>query len=474
MCPRKRRDLLALAGATATTLAAGCLSTSGDPATGTSTDDRTTEEPSGHTTTPGGGATATVDGEFAATTWLPAPDALEADRLFVFAGDLAAPRDAGVADGALTRVYDVMLALPRDAALRDAVTEFATVQGYATACRYDAETSDVRDLLDSLAGDDEPTATAGEGTRADATGDADSTGDDDSASDDAPTSDAGTTTPTGRAPDGYEGYATDFGTYWLGADHLVFGRRRRFAAAMLNARAGDVERYASHPDLASVLDAAGDVDLLAGTAASHQVVDSVVAYAYGWRFGERVDLVAPFAFDDAAATDADAVAALGEQAGFASYEGVDVTTDGRVVAFTGDVSVDEFDLLQRDDDDGGRTATAGSDSVPQVSFAFEAVQGKDGEWDGDAEERVVVTHQGGDTVDLANVALHYEGSDVAKSDGISSTKPAGDTWAAGGEWTLRVDSDGDGAAFESDATLRVVWTADDGSRSAVIAMYQLP
>lgn len=449
MCPPQRRDLLALAGATATSLAAGCLSTGhGEFNYSATFDDQTTntDEAAGN-----GDATATVDGEFAATTWLPASDVLGDQLFFVFAGDLDAPREAGVTDSALARTYESMLALPTAVSLGDVVTEFATVQGYATACRYDAPTSEIRDRLAARTTAAKPTATAREGTSADASSEVDSTGDADAS-------------PNGDAPDGYEGYVTDHGTYWLGADHLLFGKRRRLVEALLDARAGDVERYASNQDFGAVLDVADDVDLLGGAPASQQVVDSAVAYAYGWRFGDRVSLLAPFAFEEAGATDADAVATLGEYAGFAEYERTDVRTDGRVVTFTGELPVDEFDLLERDD---GGTVTGGGDA-PQVSFSFEYHRGDDG----DGEERVVVTHQGGDNVDLANVALHYDGSDIAKSDAFASTKPTGETWAAGGEWTLRVD--GDDAAFESGATVEVVWTSDDGGRSVVLAMIELP
>jgi hypothetical protein len=466
MCPRKRRDLLALAGATATSLAAGCLSTGeGEPATATTddgpttTDDdqATTTDASADTTDGADDATATVDGEFAPRTWLPAPGS-ELDPYFGFAGDLGALRDADVGESALGRTTGTTLALPGDVLAGEEVVEFATVQPLGTACTFTPETAEVRSRLAAADPPATPTATPAAGT---------STGEDDDAPE---TSTAGETASRVDAPDGYEGYETRTGVYWLGADHLLYGPSREFLHAVQDAHAGDRDRYAANATVGPVLAAAGDADLLAVAARSHQIVSSASGFAYAWRFGDRAELVAPFAFPDADATDADAVAALGEYAGFAEYEAKDVTADGRVATFTGELPVSEFDLLERDD--GGRRPNGGSDSVPQVSFAFEATKGSDGEWDGDDDERVVVTHQGGDSVDLANVALHYEGSDVAKSDVFASTKPAGDTWAAGGQWTLRVDAAG--ADFESGATLQVVWTSEDGSQSAVIGMFQLP
>jgi hypothetical protein len=455
MCPQQRRDLLALAGATATSLAAGCLSTGhGEFNFSATTDDRTTETDAAAGS---GGATATVDGEFAARTWLPAPDVLEAESLFVFAGDLDAPRDAGVDDQALRRTYSTMLPLPDDAVARDTVTEFASLQGYATACRFDALTTAVRDEIATIAGDAGPTATAGAGTSAGTTTDGERT------------DDVETAEPIGEAPDGYEDYATEAGVFWLGADHLLFGRRRRLVEAMHAARVGDADRYASNPDLEEVLDAAGDVDLVGATTSSQQVVSSSVAYAYGWRFDDGVDLVAPFAFDDADAADAEAVASLGEWAGFAEYERTDVTTDGRVVTFTGELPVSEFDLLERDD--GGETP-GGGDRTPQVAFEFEVDRGEDGAWNGDEEERVVLTHTGGDTIDLDAVVVEYDGTAVGEHDGIASTEPEGETWVAGGQWTLRA-TDGR-TVFESGATVRVVWTNDDGDQSAVLAEATLP
>jgi hypothetical protein len=458
MCPRRRRDLLALAGTTATTLAAGCLSTDeGEPST-TTDDDQTTTDGPADTAAGAGGATATVDGEFTATKWLPAPDALEAEAFFIFAGDLDAPRDAGVGRAALQRTYSTMLPIPDDALAPDSVTEFASLQGYATACRYDAPTTEVRDGLAGLAAAAGPTATAGEGTSTAST----TAGE--------PTDDGATPQPTGDAPDGYEGYATDDGVFWVGADHLLFGEHRRFVAAMYDAHVGDVTRYASNAALEAVLDAAGDVDLVGATATSHQVVSSAAAYAYAWQFGDRVDLVAPFAFEDAAATDADAVAGLTDLAGFAEYESVDVAVDGRVVTLTGDLPVAEFDLLERDD--GGENPGGGGRTTPQVAFEFEFERGDDGEWNGDDEERVVLTHNGGDNVDLDAVSVQYDGTAVADRDGFTGTDPTGDTWAAGGEWTIRAT--GADATFESDATVRVVWSNDDGSQSAVLAEAVLP
>ena len=462
MCPQNRRDLLALAGATATSIAAGCLSTGEGEFSTTSTDDDestttddaadATDEPA-DTTSGAGEATATVDGAFAATTWLPAPGS-DFDPYLGFAGDLAALRDADVTENALRRTTGTTLVLPADVLAGDEVVELATVQPLGTVCTFTPETAEVRSRLAATAAAATRTTTVAAGTTAGDDGDATET----------KTRTAATASRV-DAPDGYEGYETRRAVCWLGADHLLYGPTREFVRAMYDARAGDRDRYAANADVSAVLDAAGDADLLAVAARSQQVVADASAFTYAWRFGDTVELTVPFAFPDADASDPDAVASLGEYAGFAEYERTDVRTDGRVVTFTGDIGVDEFDLLERDD--GGGTATAGGDAAPQVSFSFEYHQG-----DGDAEERVVVTHQGGDNVDLANVALHYDGSDVAKSDAFASTKPTGETWAAGGEWTLRVD--GDAAAFESDATLQVVWTGDDGGRSAVIATFELP
>ncbi|MFC6953653.1 hypothetical protein [Halorubellus litoreus] len=460
MCPQKRRDLLGLAGATATSLAAGCLSTGeGEFNDSATTDDQTTETDA---VAGSGDATATVDGEFAATTWLPEPDAFGYDSAYMgFAGDLNALRDADVTDAAMARTADTFLPLRGQVLSPEDVVELATVQDVATACTFDLAPATVRDRIRAVRPDwGTPTATptAGAGTPS---------GDDDT--------DPETETGSGEsgvtridAPDGYEGYETAIGVYWLGGDHLLYGPDRRLVQTMVDAHSGDVDRYAANADVDAVLEATGEVDLLAVAARSQRAVADAAAFGYGWRFGDDVALAAPFAFPDDDATDPSAVAQLSDMAGFTDYGNFDVETTGRVVTLTANLSVSEFDLLQRDD--GGRTATGGS--MPQVSFAFEANRGKDGEWDGGEDERVVVTHQGGDSIALANVALHYEGSDVAKSDVFASTKPAGDTWAGGGEWTLRVDAAG--ADFESGATLQVVWTSDDGSRSAVIAMFQLP
>jgi hypothetical protein len=460
MCPPRRRDILAIAAGTATTLPAGCLSTGGDTTTTSGTGDSTattTDGPAG-TTTGSGGATATVDGDLSATAWLPAGSVFDGEPLFVFAGDLTAPRAAGVTDDALARTYDTVLPLPGDVLAGEDVTEFASLQRYATACRFTVPTSTVRDRLADVAG---PTATAGEGTpvAGDADGDDTATG-----------GDGGEPRPNGDAPDGYEGYVTPSGVYWVGADHLVYGRQREFAKALFDAHAGDVDRYAANQDLAAVLDATGDVDLFGATATGQQAVESASAYAYAWRFDDTVELLAPFAFPDDASTDPDAVAELADLAGFFEYDDVAVTEDGRVVTLTGELAVSEFDLLERDD--GGENPAGGQNTTPQIAFEFEFERGGDAEWNGDEEERVALTHTGGDNVALDTVIVEYDGTAVAERDGIESTEPAGETWAAGGEWTLRAT--GEKPVFQSGATVRVVWTSDDGDQSAVLAEATLP
>lgn len=470
MCPQRRRDLLAIAAGTATALAAGCLATDDGSAATTDDDATTTRGDMPATTAPApDGPTASVNGEFSASAWLPAPSVLDADPYFAFTGDLAAMRDAGVSEAPRRRTRETSLALRGDVLAPVEVTEMATIQRAGTVCRFDADASDVRSRLEAApapeddAGGGANTATASAGTESD----------DAATTTPAPTSTTGASTTASSsvdAPGGYEGYATARGTYWLGTDHLLYGRAGRTVRAMYDARAGDVDRYASNPDVAAVLDAAGDTDLLAFAARNQQAVESANAFAYAWRFGDVVELAAPFAFPDDASTDADAVAGLADLAGFFEYDAVDVTTNGRVVTLTGELPVSEYDLLERDD--GGENSGGGEATTPQVAFEFEFHRGKDGEWDGDAEERVALTHTGGDTVDLDTVVVEYDGTAVADRDGFTSTEPAGGTWQAGGDWTIRA-TDGE-ETFESGATVRVVWTSDDGGSSAVLAAARLP
>jgi hypothetical protein len=470
MCSRRRRDLLALAGTTATALAAGCLSTNDGsaPTTGELTDSTTTRDDAPETTADPDGPTASVDGDFDASAWLPAPTVLQTDAYFAFVGDVTAPGDAGVPEAARERTRDAFVGLPGDVFDRADVVEVATAQGIGCVCTFDADTSTVQDRLATVAsnsggpgGGGDATATASEGTETGSYG--------------TTRGDSGTATSTGSAvigdaPDGYVGYATLKGVYWLGADHVLYGRREGVVRAMYDARAGNLERYASNRDVTAVRDAAADADLVAFARRGQEPVPDASAYAYGWRFGDSVELVAPFAFPDAASTDADVVAGLADLAGFAEYEPVDVAVDGRVVTLTGELPLAEFDLLERDD--GGEKPGGRGGTTPQVAFQFEFEPGDDSEWNGDDEERVVLTHTGGDNVDVAAVNVQYDGTAVADRNGFTSTKPTGDAWTAGGEWTIRAT--GADASFESDATLRVVWTTEDGSQSAVLAEAVLP
>ena len=327
MCPPQRRDLLALAGATATTLAAGCLDRTDGPTATTEGDDTSTTtrgETAATTADAPDGPTASVDGEFAASAWLPAPSAIETDAYFAFVGDVTAPGDAGVPEPARERTRETFVGLPGDVLDVGDVVEVATAQGIGCVCTFDAPTTEVRERLATAArnadrpGDGDPTATAGEGTAADGYGA--TTTEPTSANDDSNPGTATASPVTGDAPDGYLGYATDVGAYWLGADHVLFGRREPAVRAMYDARAGDRDRYASDQDVAAVRDAAGDADLFAFAGRSQQAVESASAFAYAWRFGDVVELAVPFAFPDESSTDADAVAGLADLAGFFEYD----------------------------------------------------------------------------------------------------------------------------------------------------------
>lgn len=483
--PRRRRLLEATATAIATG-AAGCLSTSGDGSdTEQPTDDSLGDgdvdvdggdgDASATSTDGSTDATASLDGEFALDAWLPAPAAVGVEGYLAYYGDLDAVRSVDVSETGRERVRRLFVPVSLEVLDYQEVTAFTGAGQTAGVCAFDADVTDVESrLADAALADDQiATPTAGPGTVSSDDGTATGTGSDPTVAPDdetatggeRPVDDAGSV----PAPDGYAGYRTEAGLYWLAADHVVFGADEGVLQAFVDAHRGDVDRYASNEDFAAVRNATGEVDLGAGRAAAQSAVSGTEAFAYGWTFDDPVSMTAAFAFPDAASTNAEGVDALTDRPGFAEYDQRTVTTDGRVVSLTGAISPGEFDLFAPDDDgeDGAGTARA-----PQVSFAFEFAQGKDGEWDGDEGERIVIQHQGGDTVALANVALHYDDTAVATMDGIASTKPDDDSWAAGGEWTLRAASDD--APFDSGATLTVVWTSDDGESAAVIGRTELP
>lgn len=470
-----RRTLLGVAAGGASGLLAGCISDTTGTAT-TNDDDTTT------TTTTAASDLAALEA-FDWREWPPAAgEDSSSERYWTFYADADAVERADLSGVATERIRRLFVALPSEVLAFDETGEFLSFARRSVVCTYDVEMATLRERLEAAAAEGDPTTAT-----ATASGDGGSGGgSDDGATDTGtpPTEDDGTAAGTraaedttaaaasaardfGDAPDGYEAYATPAGYFWLASDHLLFGQRAAALRTIYETGSGDRETVMDATDLGPVVDAVGDVDLFAGRASTQQFVEAATAFGYAWTFGDRVELTAAFAFDAADGVDRERVAALAEEPGFAEYDDASVSVDGRVAALDASIAIDEFDFLKRpEDDDGGETDT------PRVSLAYEVDRGDDGEWGGDDDERIAIVHQGGDSVPLERTTVRYDGVDVAESANVDSTPPEGDAWQAGGVWALTVGSTE--FAFESGATVQVVWTSDDGERSAVLSQFRLP
>ncbi|WP_323674666.1 type IV pilin N-terminal domain-containing protein [Halorubellus sp. PRR65] len=113
-------------------------------------------------------------------------------------------------------------------------------------------------------------------------------------------------------------------------------------------------------------------------------------------------------------------------------------------------------------------------SVPDAEFRYDAHQGGDDKWDGDASEQFVIEHDGGEDVELDRVEVQYAGTDVSSGtlSWVDSTPPSGDAWRPGEEWVL--EDTGGGGDFGENEQVLVLWTTPDGSGSQILANGDLP
>lgn len=107
--------------------------------------------------------------------------------------------------------------------------------------------------------------------------------------------------------------------------------------------------------------------------------------------------------------------------------------------------------------------------APQTSFAFEFTN------DGTVDE-LVVKHEGGDTISGGQLEIVITDATPNQANGrhqwTGSSLNGDDRVSTGSSVTLNSTTVGDGSTLDLDDTqLRVVWEADDGSTSAVIARW---
>jgi flagellin-like protein len=119
----------------------------------------------------------------------------------------------------------------------------------------------------------------------------------------------------------------------------------------------------------------------------------------------------------------------------------------------------------------------GVQSAPQAQFTIETANFNDGNVDTDA---FTITHDGGDTVESANIEIIvnsttvYEDGSIASSPAVNSTP--GSDWPAevnaGAAQTVREDDSGT-SEFEEDDTVRVVWISPSSDKTQTLAKFTL-
>lgn len=422
-----RRSLLAWASTAGAAALAGCQALDGlastDDSGGSSGggDDAGTTEPD--ETTNGredAGERGGTAGQSLYEDWLPAP---ESAPYFAYAGDAQAVAAADLPDEATTRVQEILLPVPERVLSIPEVGAFATGTAGGGVCTFEVPRATLRDRLAGAASDDAAAASP---------------------------------------PDGYEAFATRRRTYWLGPDHLLAGREASFLERMAATQAGEGSTYALL--LTNLVRRLPTGSLLAASRASTATFEDDTGIAHVWDFtGDAVTLDMVVEFEDADAAAALDVDAATNDWPLGAYDVSQARVDGQFAHFTGTIPTAEFDLLAREE----TTTAATTVAPPEASFGMEFDPGSDDEWDGDDDERITITHEGGDAIPLDETVLVYGSRPVPQLESIASTPPGGDAWRAGETWTLSNATAE--PAFDIGTTVFVIWIGPDGNASHVLA-----
>jgi flagellin-like protein len=115
----------------------------------------------------------------------------------------------------------------------------------------------------------------------------------------------------------------------------------------------------------------------------------------------------------------------------------------------------------------------GVQSAPQAQFTIETTNMNDGLTTNDA---FVITHDGGDTIESANVQIIVDGTLVYTDGGTTGNVVApDDTWAtevnAGDAQQIQEAASND--VFASDNTVRVVWQSANSDKTQTLAKFTL-
>jgi hypothetical protein len=193
-------------------------------------------------------------------------------------------------------------------------------------------------------------------------------------------------------------------------------------------------------DFAAALDPVSGTDAASVSMVSGLLgASGLVSFGVGLTLGsDTTDATLAFVFEDGDAASEETAGRFGSQALPDAFSSPSYSTEGRVVTATAEASTADLG-------GGGEEASR----TPQASFAFE--------YDEPARE-VTITHEGGDTFNDENAAaLRVVGADGQQSFDLPVT--------AGDSVTVSVDPG---------ATVRVVWEAPGGDRTATVASFDVP
>jgi flagellin-like protein len=103
-----------------------------------------------------------------------------------------------------------------------------------------------------------------------------------------------------------------------------------------------------------------------------------------------------------------------------------------------------------------------SESAPQASFSFD-FSSNDGDetFDGDAQDNVTITHEGGETLETSNINVQ----------GDNGGSPDANNWAGD---TIQSGDSAEYGNVNSGETIRVIWTNPAGGATNTIARATAP
>jgi hypothetical protein len=246
----------------------------------------------------------------------------------------------------------------------------------------------------------------------------------------------------------------------------VFGspaNPQRFVEATVGAHEGVTEHYtAASADFDRLVRAVGPAHLFrARTHEPGEGLDGSVAAAFAYYLdSEESEVRTPVVFPGGS-VDESVVAEWAADADIFRDQSPATSVDGRVV--TAEATLATGDIARFT---GSFPGEGIDQTAPTAAFSFEY------EETGDAEGTLSITHDGGDSIPVAE--LYVRGSGFAAVDGVDQTKPGQWRGTASGDENAVVAGDAVEVGVTSDYEISVVWESADEQAAATLASGQGP